>query len=163
MIATVLVPFHAFLIVVAIVAYVGARLGSLFHVRRRLYLYLITGAILLAALTTNQLTASWDSVFIDRAYLVSGVLLGLLFYVFVWLLVSELLRPLLRIPARATGVAVLLLATLTTGYGFWNGYRFETRIIDVTMPKLTRPIEVAVLADVHMGGHRGKAYPRPLK
>ncbi|MCR6502943.1 metallophosphoesterase [Shinella sp. CPCC 101442] len=158
MIATVLVPLLAFLIVVAVVAYVGTRLGSLLHVRRRLYLYLITGVIIVAALTTSQLTAAWDSVIIDRVYLVSGVLLGLLFYVFIWLLVFELLRPLLRIPARAAGIAVLLLATVTTGYGVWNAYRFETRIIDITMPKLMRPINVAVLADVHMGGHRGKAY-----
>jgi hypothetical protein len=157
MIATVLALLLAFLTVVAVIAYVGMRLGSLFRLRRRLYLYLLIGAIIVAALTTSQLTAAWDSVLVDRAYLVSGVLLGLLFYVFIWLLVFELLRPLLRIPARATGVAVLLLATLTTGYGVWNAYRFETRIIDVTMPKLTRPIEVAVLADVHMGGHRGRA------
>jgi hypothetical protein len=73
-------------------------------------------------------------------------------------LAFELLRPLLRIPARSAGVAVLLLATFTTGYGVWNAYRFETRVIDVAMPKLTRPIDVAVLADVQMGGHRGKAY-----
>jgi predicted MPP superfamily phosphohydrolase len=158
MIATVLVPLLAFLVVVAVVAYVGTRLGSLIGVRRRLYFYLITGAIIVAALTTSQLTASWDSVLIDRAYLVSGVLLGLLFYVFIWLLVFELLRPLLRIPARAAGVAVLLLATFTTGYGVWNAYRFETRTIDVTVPQLVRPIEVAVLTDVHLGGHRGKAY-----
>ena len=158
MIAAILVPLLSFLAVAGFVAYVGTRLGSLFGVRRRLYLYLITGAIILAALMTSQLTASWDSVLIDRAYLVSGMLLGLLFYVFIWLLVFELLRPLLRIPARAAGVAVLLLATFTTGYGVWNAYRFETRIIDVTVPKLARPIEVAVLADVHMGGHRGKAY-----
>ena len=158
MIAAILVPLLSFLAVAGFVAYVGTRLGSLFGVRRRRYLYLIAGAIILAALMTSQLTASRDSLLVDRAYLVSGVLLGLLFYVFIWLLVFELLRPLLRIPARAAGVAVLLLAAFTTGYGVWNAYRFETRIIDVTVPKLARPIEVAVLADVHMGGHRGKAY-----
>lgn len=154
----ILVPLLSFLAAAGFVAYVGTRLGSLLGVRRRLYLYLITGAIILAALTTSQLTASWDSVLIDRLYLVSGVLLGLLFYVFIWLLVFELLRPLLRIPARAAGVAVLLLATSTTGYGVWNANRFETRIIDVTVPNLARPVDVAVLTDVHMGGHRGKAY-----
>lgn len=157
MIAAILALLVAFSVAVGFVAYVGTRLGSFFGIRRR-HLSLVAGAIILAALTTSQLTASQDSVLIDRAYLVSGVLLGLLFYVFIWLLVFELLRPLLRIPTRAAGVAVLLLAASTTGYGVWNAYRFETRIIDVAVPKLARPVEVAVLADVHLGGHRGKTY-----
>lgn len=158
MIASILVLLLSLLVLAGCVAYVGTRIGWLFGLRRRLPLYLIAGAIIVSALTTSQLTASWDSEFIDLAYLVSGVLLGLLFYVFIWLLLFELLRPLLRIPAQAAGVAVLLLATVTTGYGVWNAYRFETKIFDVRVPKLSRPIDVAVLTDVHMGGHRGKAY-----
>lgn len=157
MIAAILALFLAVLGVAGLVAYVGTRLGLLFEVGP-LYLYLVTGGIILAALLTGQLTASRDSLFVDRAYLVFGVPLGLVFYVFSWLLVFELLGPLLRISAQTTGVAVVLLAISTTGYGVWNAYRFETRTIDVTVPKLTRPINVAVLADIHMGGHRGKAY-----
>lgn len=153
-----LVPLLALLAVTGIVAYVGGRLGSLLGVRRKCYLYIIAGGIILAALTTSQLTASQDSLLVDRAYFISGLLLGLIFYVFIWLLIFELLRPLLRIPARATGVTVVLLAALTTGYGVWNAYRFETRIIEVTVPELDRPIDVAVLADVQMGGHRGRPY-----
>lgn len=157
MITAVLVLLASFLVVAGAIAYVGMRLGSLLGIRRR-YLHFATGTIVVAALATAQLTASQDSVLVDRAYLVSGVLLGLLFYVFIWLLVFEPLRPLLRIPARVAGAAILLLATLTTSYGVWSAYRFDTRVIEVTVSKLARPIEIAVLADVHMGGHRGMAY-----
>lgn len=157
MMTVILVPLLALLVIAGSVAYVGTRLGSMLGFRGR-YLCLIAGAIIVAALAASQLTASRDSEFIDAAYLVSGILLGLLFYVFVWLLLFELLRPLFRIPARKAGAAVLLLAALTTAYGVWNAYRFETRIIDVAVTGLDRSIDVAVIADIQMGGHRGKAY-----
>jgi hypothetical protein len=152
MIAAVLVPLLAFLAMGGLVAYVGWTLGSLLRIRRQRYLYLVSGAIILAALVTSRFMAALDCVLVDRAYFISGVLLGLLFYVLVWMLLFEVLRPLLRIPDRAAGVAVQLLAALVTGYGVWNAYRFETRTVDVAIPRLARPIDVAVLADVQMGG-----------
>lgn len=153
-----LVSLALVLIICAFTFYTSWRLGSLLGIRHKRYLHLAFGMIVVAALATSQLTATRSSSIVDNLYFLSGLLLGWLFYVLLWLLLFEFLRPLLRIPRPAAGIAVLGLAVIVTGYGVWNAYRFETRSIELEISKLDKPVDVLVLADIQLGGHRGRAY-----
>ncbi len=145
-------------LLVGIIYYTPRRLGGLLALNRLRYLYAASAFGLFGGYASISMISKFDSQWVDQFYLYATVFLGFLLYLFLFLLLFELVNVFVKLPRKAAAAGVLVLAVVVTGYGIWNAYRFEVKTVDVTLKNLEQPVSIAVLADIQMGGHRGKAY-----
>lgn len=146
------------ILLAGIAAYAPWRMGRLLALRRTRYLYLVSLFGLIGGYASISMVSSFTSVWVDRFYLFATSFLGFLFYVFVFLVVFELIYLFVKLPRRTAAIGVVAVSALVSGYGIWNAYRFDVRAVDVTVEGLEAPVNIAVVADIQMGGHRGKSY-----
>jgi len=138
--------------------YMPWRLGGIFGLSKTRYLYAASLLLIISGYSSVSMVSAFSSELIDQFYLISTGLLGFAFFLFVFLLLFDAINLLIKLPKKIFGPSVVALALLVTVYGIWNAYRFEVREVDVAVSNLDRPVGIAVLADIQMGGHRGKSY-----
>ncbi len=138
--------------------YLPKRVCDLLGIQRRFWIYAGNALLLIATTSTIGLVSTFSSQWIDLAYLILMALVGFLFYVFLLLLIYEVVKYFIKVPGKKVLATVLILASSVSTYGIWNAYQFHTteQVIEIT--GLEKPLRVAVMADVQLGGHRGKAY-----
>lgn len=146
------------ILLAGIAVYAPWRIGRLLALRKTRCLYFVSLFGLIGGFASISMISSFTSAWVDRFYLLSTSLLGFLFYVFVFLVLFELIHLFVKLPKRAAAIGVIALSAVVSAYGIWNAYRFDVRAVDVTVEGLEAPVNIAVLADIQMGGHRGKSY-----
>jgi hypothetical protein len=156
------------IVIVSTVAAIVLLLGVLIYTPWRLahglglkrlkpFVYLSSLLLFIGAASMN-LVSVYSSVYIDVLYLITSALLGFAFYLFLLFVCYEVIGRAFSIPLKAATPYLLLGASLISVYGIWNAYQFKTRVVEIPTDNLQQPVDIAVLADIQMGGHRGKQY-----
>ncbi|MDG2002975.1 MAG: metallophosphoesterase [Novosphingobium sp.] len=157
-------PMIVALIIVVLVLLAGLffytpwRLGNLLGVRRKWWLFAGVAVIIVVGASSTRLASKYDSAIIDLAYLTLTAMTGFLLYLFLGLILAELLLRFTGLAKRRAALMALLLAATISAYGVWNAYQFEVDDLEVKIEGLERPVTLAVLADLQLGGHRGRSW-----
>jgi predicted MPP superfamily phosphohydrolase len=85
------------------------------------------------------------------------VWLGLIFYLFVFLLVYEFVKRFLTTNTKYAGISVIVLSFITVLVGAWNARDYKVRRIDIPIDGLTQEVTLFHVPDIHLGPFRGKS------
>lgn len=89
--------------------------------------------------------------------------LGVCFIAFCLVLPWEITGLVIPWPARASGLALLGITALVTGYAFVNAQRLTVRHLDVPAPECARGMVLAQISDVHVGSRSGRFLARVVQ
>ncbi len=94
-------------------------------------------------------------------------LLGLFFifqvYLFFYLIVVQILHPLIKqVPGKGIAAAGLLLCLGLVGFGFLHAQTFAVTNHQVGVRGLARPVTIMHIPDLHLGAQRSEAYLRKV-
>ena len=154
-VASFLVPI---LLLVGMFYYMPRRMNDLLGIKRRRLLYIFNAVLIIAATSTVSLVSKFSSKWIDLSYLLLTATLGFLLYIFIFQIIYDLTRRFINIKGKKAASLIIVLALTVSSYGIWNGYQFYTTENIIKITGLKSPLRVAVMADVQLGGHRGKDY-----
>lgn len=108
--------------------------------------------------------AEQTSSFMGWLYLLMSGFVGFLLYVFAFLFFHDMIKIIsyrynlsflkYHLSHRRGGIAVLFMASLVSIYGIWNAYQFHITEQIIEIAGLEKPLRIAVMSDMHLGGHR---------
>jgi predicted MPP superfamily phosphohydrolase len=95
-------------------------------------------------------------------YSLAAILMGFLLYFLLAVVLTDLLRLMIRIPPGISGMAALLLALGVSGYAAGNAYWLKTRKISICIGGLKKKARILHLTDIHLGHFRGSRFLQRL-
>jgi predicted MPP superfamily phosphohydrolase len=145
-------------------AYIGATLytpwtlGKLFDLSspKLLYTMFILGSM--SIMVSTQLYMQKATPFTSFYYTASMIWLGVFLYVTVFLLGHHLIGIFVSLPLKWVGVGILTTAMALTAFAVHNAYHFKTIHTTIPIVGLQSEVKIALLADIHLGAHRGSDY-----
>lgn len=97
------------------------------------------------------------------AYNVLGLLFMFQLYLFLYLLATHVLSPLLtKAPGKAIAAAGVLICLGSVALGFFQAQRFTVTAHEIKVHGLAAPVTIMHIPDIHLGAHRGEAYLRKI-
>lgn len=155
----VIVPFLLMIILVGGLFYYNPKkVISAFDLQRKCSVYLLNAIIVVAGCATIGLVSKYSSTWIDFSYLILTSVIGYLLYLFMFFVLSDIVKCFVTFNKRKAGVFIVLLSLFVSSYGILNAYRFDVVHKEIEIAGLEKDLKVAVVADVQLGGHRGKDY-----
>ncbi len=146
------------LIIVAANIYIPKRLGHLFGLKRKRFLYLIfIGGTISFLITLFSLTATSHLSF-GLYYLVSSSFIGFMLYLLVLLICFEIINFFFKFQKIYSGVVILSLALVISVYSIWHSRSFEISRIEIPIKSLQNELNIMHLSDIHLGFQRGADY-----
>lgn len=156
------VPTMFFVLLIVSGAYVHKRLGILFGAatgwptKLAIMVAVVTAPILVDA------TATSANPIAGAIYEAAGYVLTFYIYLFIALLVQQVLQPLWRLSPMYSGLAAVFAPVAFTVYGAINASNFTVRNNSIYLLGLQEPLKVMLISDVHIGNHRGANYLRKI-
>ncbi len=138
--------------------YMSRRFGWYFGASSPKGYYWFFSLLVIIVLFINLGLTMATSGFAHIVYMISGVLLGLLTYLFFFTLLIDLIGLFVKVKPLYSGIASIGLATLVTAYGLIHAGNIRMTSIDVPIQGLTRPVKAMHLSDIHMGHYWSKAF-----
>jgi|GEM_PF-225894 len=138
--------------------YISTRLRIHFNLPSKSIVTISVATILAAAVVSIFWAVKSTSNFIGALSVAGGYILVFSFYLLVFLLLTQLLQSIVKLPILTSGWIAVGLAFTPTIIGAVQASYFEVRELTLRMPKLQNKLDVMVISDVHLGHHRGKDY-----
>jgi len=91
-------------------------------------------------------------------YRIAAITLGVMLYVFISVLLIDILRLFVSWQPQTYGLAALSLALLVSVYGIWNSTNLKISEIEIPIPGLKKEINAMHLSDIHIGHFRGRTF-----
>lgn len=153
-----LVPIAFFGVVALSVLYADARLRLLFPLPSKARTRSAIAIVVFGALLGILLGATSVSEAAGAAYLVGGYVFTAYLYLILVLAVLHTLVQVWRAPPALLRVATVGLSAALTVYGAMQAGTLVVNEVSIQLHKLTRPVSVMLVSDVHLGHHRGREY-----
>lgn len=142
--------------------YVPWKLGKLFELKKpgKLYLLFLSGGVsfplsmILNRFMTNSVT--------DLYYLVSSIWIGIFFNFLVFLLSFEILKKVIRISGKKSGIIIVIHVLILSVYAVWNAYSFNVNTVLIPIRGLKNDLRIVHISDVHLGAQRGRGYLKKI-
>jgi predicted MPP superfamily phosphohydrolase len=100
---------------------------------------------------------------LGAAYNFLGLFLIFHIYLFIFLLVVNLLNHFLkRLPAGIVVISGILICLGLVGFGFIQARTFKVTNYEITMRGITRPVTIMHISDLHLGAQRGEGHLKEL-
>lgn len=147
-----------FLVLAGATIYVPRRFAKLFGLKSRTPLLILFAIGTVSIPISMVLHRTVPGSITDTYYVFTAAWMGLFFYVTLLLLCHHLLGLFLKLPRKASGIAVIALAVLISAYAMWNGYSIEVIRVDIPLEGLRNDVRIALITDVHLGAHRREGY-----
>jgi len=167
-------------IFIGLLVYVPWRLKDLLGIEKKRYVYIpvISATILSIVLMVLQRLTTNPVFFI--IYRIFSIWMGVFFYLLCFLAVFEIIYGIFRLfknkrmpkkiripqrismPKQTAGMIVILLTILTSTYGVMNAYQVDVVYVDIEVDDLNGGVDIAILADIHIGSRGGKEYLEDL-
>ena len=150
-----LAVFNLGLIVVANI-YIPKRLCSLFGIGKAKYHILAFTLVTILGIWGIMSAARVSNVLVLNLFRVSIVWLGLAFYLFLFLLIYELVRLVVGINKKQAGWVVIILSVIFVAYGTWNARDYKVYDVEIPVKGLVEEVTIFHAPDIHLGPFRGK-------
>ena len=85
-----------------------------------------------------------------------SVMVGVLLYMLIVLLLTDAANIFAHFSPKTYGLIVGIATTLISVYGILNTSYPRLKTVEIEVPKLTEPVQIAQLSDVHLGHFRGE-------
>lgn len=144
------------------VLYAGAKLRPLIGTTHNWPIQLGLGILLVAAIAGTAVAIKSTDHLVGLLYLYSGYFFYFYLNLLLVLVTIQLAQFVWNVPAFWTAALATSIALLITVVGAIGANRFSVVATEIKIPRLTSPLTVVQLSDVHLGHHRGKAYLEDL-
>ena len=163
-------------IFIGLLVWVPWRLRDLFGIEKKRYVFAPVILATVLAIVFLMLLNFTSNLLVFIVYRILSVWVGVFFYLICFLAIFELVNGIvilfkneripkkiripeyISMPKRTAGMIVILLTILTSTYGVINAYEIEVERVDIEVDNLNGTVDIAVLADVHIGSVGGKGY-----
>ncbi len=145
-------------IIVGANIYIPKRLGNLFGLKRKRFLYLIFNGGTISFLLTMSLLTTTSNPLFGWYYLVSSSFIGFMLFLLVLMICFEIINIFFKLQKRNGGIVLLSMALLVSIYSIWNARDFEISKIEVSIESLQNELNVVQLSDIHLGFQRDSDY-----
>ena len=95
-------------------------------------------------------------------YRFAAIVMDLLLYLFLFVIVTDLLRIFIKARPETWGMTVLVLTLAVFVYGVWNASRVRLKEMTLPVRDLTHEVRIAHLSDLHLGHFRGESFLRDI-
>jgi predicted MPP superfamily phosphohydrolase len=95
-------------------------------------------------------------------YKFSAILMGLVLYLFITVIIVNLLSLLVPVWPINKGIIVVVSTLIISILGIVNSYNIKVRKLEIPMPGLERSLSLIHLSDIHIGHFRGEKFIRRI-
>ena len=162
MLTIILLRLFLLLFFVGTTIYVPWMLARLFNLRSAKTLYILFAVGTVSIPVSMGLLNQVSNEIVDIYYLLSTAWMGFFLYMLLLLLVFQLLNFFLKLPQKLSGIVIVSLAVLISAYAVWNAYTFKVVRVDIPIKGLREEVNIVLLADIHLGAHRKRAYLKKI-
>lgn len=120
-----------------------------------LWIFMLAFAGMFAGMGVFVVTANPAGSMISAA---STILIGFVIYLFLSVVVTDLLSLAVKISPEIKGIVSISLAVLFVGYGMWNATNIRVKEITIPMKGLSEEVKAVHLSDIHLGHYWGKKH-----
>lgn len=163
-------------IFIGLLVYVPWRLRDLLGIEKKRYVYLPVILATLLSIVFLMIQNFTTNFLVFIVFRILSIWMGVFFYLICFLAIFEIVNGIfklfknkrmprqIRIPERISmpkqtaGLIVILLTILTSTYGVMNAYQVDVKRVDIEVDDLNGTVDIAVLADIHLGTVGGKDY-----
>ncbi len=153
-----MIPFIFLGLIVLVIFYISARLRTHFSLQPK---WIVTISVAIAIIGSVAMiigAVKSTSGFIGGLSIAGGYMLVFSFYLLVFLLVAQLLQPVFKLPNAVSGWIAVVLALIPIVTGAIQASYFKVNEATIQMTGLSKSLDIMLIADVHLGHHRGKNY-----
>jgi len=152
------IPFIFLGLIILVIFYISARLRTHFSLQSKWMVTITVMIALTGSIALVFVAVKSTSSFIGVLSIAGGYMLVFSFYLLVFLLMVQLLGTVLKLPNAASGWIAVVLALVPTVTGAIQASYFKVSETTIQMPGLGKSLDIMLIADVHLGHHRGKDY-----
>ena len=86
--------------------------------------------------------------------------MGVLFFLFCGLVIFDIIRIFIPLPALLSGIVIVVLVGLLSIYAIINAFVMHTKIIEIESEKIGKQLTIVHVSDIHLGPVHDKAFLR---
>ncbi len=144
------------------VTYMSRRFAWYFEVQDRVLLYVLFGSLVVLMFAGVLGFGNATGLAGSFLYRFAAIVMDLQLYLFLFVIVTDLLRIFIKARPEMWGMTVLVLTLAVFVYGVWNASRIRLREMTLPLRSLTHEVRVAHLSDLHLGHFRGERFLRDI-
>ena len=138
--------------------FVETRLIALFGIRRTLLFRCLFAGVYVAGLAGLILADKSASPLVGILYWLGGIGWIALVWLSLAFIVSGSIASFTSVPAHWAHGAALGTALTLTGWGIYSARDFVVTTTEIALPRMTTPLTIMHISDVHLGYHRSRDY-----
>lgn len=152
------IPFVLLILSLIAIWFVETRLVALFGIRRALPFRCLFVGVYVLGLTGLILADKSAGPLVGILYWLGGISWITLIWLSLAFIVSGLIVAFTSVPAQRAHGAALGTALVLTGWGVYSARDFVVTTTEIVIPRLTTPLTIMHISDVHLGYHRSHDY-----
>lgn len=153
-----IIPFIFLGLIVLVIFYISARLRTHFNLQSKWLVTIGVMVVLVGSIVFIFGAVKSTNGLVGGLSIAGGYILVFSFYLLVFLLITHLLGTVLKLPNAAGGWIAVGLALVPTVTGAIKASWFKVNETTIQIPGLGKSLDIMLIADVHLGHHRGKDY-----
>ena len=146
------------LVILGLNAYLPWRLGNLFALNNKMWLYILFAVGLISGFAAMSLVTRFDNVLISIYYNLAWVWLGTVLYLTCFMIIFEIASLIHKLPAVKSGWTVIILALAVSAFSIINAVSFKAVNVTIPIKGLINEVKIVQISDVHLGVARGESY-----
>lgn len=143
-------------LIVAMNTYVPKRLCSLFEIRNSNFFVLAFCLLTILGIAGIIYISKRDNIFILVLSRYFIIWLGLIVYLFCFLVIFEIINFFVSLNKKYAGIVIIGLSIVTVFYGIFNASVYKIHYVDIPIADLSKEVKIFHIPDLHLGFFRGK-------
>ena len=138
--------------------YLPWRLGNLFSLQNKKWLYILFAIGLISTFVSMSLKTRFSNILVSIYYNLATTWIGIFLFMCCLLVLLEITLLIHKFPPKQIGIIFLSLTALITIYSMINAQFFKVTTMDIPIQDLENDIKIVQISDVHLGVSRSKNY-----
>lgn len=131
--------------------YVLEKIFKMLDIERKTLFYIIVAVLALSYIGANILESKLDSGLTRAIYYIASVWVGLLFILFCFIVIHDILSFFINIPGIPAAIIILNISFLLAIIGVINANNIAVTDITLSSAKIDKPINIVQISDLHLG------------
>ena len=146
------------LLILSLHIYLPWRLGKLFSLKSRIWLYILFVVGYIANIVLIPIMTRYDNVPVSIYYDLASTWFGIFLYLSCFTVIFEVVNLIHKLSPVKAGWAIIILTVLVSIYSFLNALSFKTVYVTVPVKNLENEVKIAHISDLHLIIARDKNY-----
>lgn len=154
----VLFAFIFFIGYLALNYYVFYRITTLFGVFMTNSFHFLVFCLTLSYPVAALIERNISNLFTRILYTISSTWIGVLFFLFYFLIVYEIVKIFFNISPLTAGMTIIISTVILSAYSIINGFFIEIKKIEIPLKNLKKEVRIVQLTDIHIGSIRNSGF-----